>query len=822
MIRKHRTALLAAAAFNFVLFFPTLFLGRVVSPNDVFYNYDPWALIPHERVQNSLLNDPPTSLLTQVVMLKRGEAFHWDPYVGSGIPGAGWAALISPFILLSTFCVPIAWFYTALLFLKLNVAFFFAYLWLREERLGKRGAAIGALIFAGAGVYAVRWMWQATNATALYPALLWLVARIFHGKRNSIAVMTLIALAYALAGFPSTMSYGAYMAVAYAAFLLLRRRGRRRPIEIAKGALAVVTGLAIAAPFLAAFAGFVKRTGYLGARVNLSTSVFFPLSHFAMFLHPNRLGNNAYKDWIGDPKLGMLNNYYEATVYLGLITIPLVLFALANRRPRSRWFWVATTVVVLGAMFGLAPVVAVLGRLPGFRYTPLARCVMLLPLCAGYLSGAGAQWLTRWRLRNTIAAAIALLAAWDLGMFAGRFYPYLEPAKTAVPETATISYLRAQPKPFRIAPFFYDLWPNSTEIFQLEDVRSHFSSEAVYRRMMQRLDPTSWSGTSTVITFNSLNFNFDDPLVGMLGVRYFVENKDIDIIKWSTFKRTLPGVTESGAFRMKPGKVVQRIVHIDAEPFYALEIPIAAELSVGKKPNVDVQLLNYGAVVWERAFSPDEIESLEKVYVPIRPYARKGDSLTLRIQTNGVQARLLQSVPSPDGDPLFYGRVTTPVVFDRELPDGRLFLNLSEVPRFRAAKHILTLTSEQFLARRDIDLGDTAVVTNGTTKAQGADTSVSLTRYLPDEQRITTDSGAPFLLASSEKLTPELAITVDGKRAKPVEINALFAAVDVPAGQHRVVFSRRIGRGWWWATIAGAIVFAIAAAVEIIAALRRR
>ena len=194
MIRKHRTALIAAAAFNFVLFFPTLFLGRVISPNDVFYNYDPWTLIPHERVQNSLLNDPPTSLLTQVVMLKRGEAFHWDPYVGSGIPGAGWAALISPFILLSTFCVPVAWFYTALLFLKLNVAFLFAYLWLREERLGKRGAAIGALIFAGAGVYAVRWMWQATNATALYPALLWLVARIFHGKRNSIAVMTLIAL----------------------------------------------------------------------------------------------------------------------------------------------------------------------------------------------------------------------------------------------------------------------------------------------------------------------------------------------------------------------------------------------------------------------------------------------------------------------------------------------------------------------------------------------------------------------------------------------------------------------------------------------------
>ncbi|HEY2092109.1 MAG TPA: hypothetical protein VGJ81_09480 [Thermoanaerobaculia bacterium] len=821
MIRKHRTAFIAAAAFNFVLFFPTFFLGRVISPNDVFYNYDPWTLIPHERVQNSLLNDPPTSLLTQVVMLRRGEAFHWDPYVGSGIPGAGWAALISPFILLSTFCVPIAWFYTALLFLKLNVGFFFAYLWLREERLGKRGAAIGALIFAGAGVYAVRWMWQATNATALYPALLWLIARVFHGKRNSIALMTLIALSYALAGFPSTMSYGAYMAVAYAVFFLVRER-RFPVLRLGEGILAVVIGLAIAAPSLAAFASFVKRTGYLGARANLSTTVFFPLSHFAMFLHPNLLGNNAYKDWVGNPALGMLNNYYEATVYLGLVAIPLVLLSLANRRPSSRWFWIAMTLVILGAMFGFAPVVAVLGRLPGFRYTPLARCVMLLPLCAGYLSGAGAQFVTRWRFRNTIAAAIALLAAWDLGLFAGRFYPYLEPAKTNVAETATIAYLRGQPKPFRIAPFFIDLWPNSSELFQLEDIRSHFSSEAIYRRMLQRVDPTSWSGSSTVITFNSLNFNFDDPVVGMLGVRYFVENKDIDIIKWSTFKRTVPGVKESGAFRMKPGTVVQRVVHVDQEPFYALELPIAVEQTFGKNANVDVQLLNYGAIVWERTYTPDEIGVLEKVYIPIRPYARKGESVTLRIQTTGVQARLLESVASQDGYPIFYGRVTTPVVFDRELPDGRLFLNLAEVARFRPAKHVVSLTAEQFLARRDIDLADTAVVTNGETRATGGDASISLTRYAADEQRITTDAPAPFLLASSEKLTPELAISVDGKRVKPVEIDALFAAVQVPAGQHRVVFSRIIGRGWWWATLAGAIAFAIVAVLEILAARQKK
>ena len=138
MIRKHRHALLAAVTFNFVLFFPTLFLGRVISPNDVFYNFDPWQLLPHAPVQNSLMNDPPTSLLTQVALLKSGGAFHWNPFVGSGVPGVGSAALISPFILIAALCVPLSWFYTALIFLKFNVAYCFAYAWLREERLGRR------------------------------------------------------------------------------------------------------------------------------------------------------------------------------------------------------------------------------------------------------------------------------------------------------------------------------------------------------------------------------------------------------------------------------------------------------------------------------------------------------------------------------------------------------------------------------------------------------------------------------------------------------------------------------------------------------------
>jgi hypothetical protein len=122
------------------------------------------------------------------------------------------------------------------------------------------------------------------------------------------------------------------------------------------------------------------------------------------------------------------------------------------------------------------------------------------------------------------------------------------------------------------------------------------------------------------------------------------------------------------------------------------------------------------------------------------------------------------------------------------------------------------------LGRRDIDFASEAVVTDPKApEVQGGVADVRLVRYAPAEQRVATNSARPFFLASSEKLTPELAVEIDGHRVKPVQINGLFAGVPMPAGQHTVVFSRRVGRGWWWPSFLAAIALVAISIFESVA-----
>jgi hypothetical protein len=114
------------------------------------------------------------------------------------------------------------------------------------------------------------------------------------------------------------------------------------------------------------------------------------------------------------------------------------------------------------------------------------------------------------------------------------------------------------------------------------------------------------------------------------------------------------------------------------------------------------------------------------------------------------------------------------------------------------------MTHDEFLTKTvNTDFRDEAVFTGYGPIPSTADADVVLRRYAADEQRVDVDAPAGTFLVSSEKLTPELRVTVDGREVTPMETNLLFAGVRVPPGRHVVVFTRRLARGWWlWSAIA--------------------
>lgn len=783
--------------------------------------------------QNPLLNDPAASWYGRWALLKSDPAaFHWSRYVGGGVPGLGSvaSAVISPVIIIPVLLVPLLLSYSAIIAAKLLVSFALAYGWLREERLGKRGAALGALVFSCAGIYSVWWLWQATNATVFYPAVFWMIARAYSGKRTPFWAAIAVAFSLAVSGYPATTLYGAWAGALYVLWLAVRQRTFPWR-ELTRLAAASALALAIASPFIAPFVSLIERSGYLETRVSVAEEGVgtYPADHLRALVDPFRLGDPGERLWIGDTRLGPSDNFVESTIYLGLATLVLALVGLF-RRHRGRIFWVGSFALLMLLMFGaFGWLSAAAGEVPGIRYSPLARLRFLLPLPAAFLAASGAAAVMG-RLRRArpllASAASGVLGAvllFDLVFFAVRFYPYIPPDIASVPSTPTIRFLRAQEGPFRIAPFFDYLWPNTAELMKVEDIRSHFGSEARWRAMLERFAPGSFGASGTVIQFNSLSFDLRDPLLSALNVRWLIEQPTIDILRWKILEGSELSEAIDGSLPLRPGTVLTQ--QIDAAPgMRAADLNFNAVRAAAPGAAIDLELIRpeTGESVWARRLTAEELTALPKVYAPTGKFAN-GSALLVRIRSRSLFAEM----PRGASGNLVWGRSYSPFILSAALPDGRLFENLDALPRFTAVWGVRAMAFEAMLADRSIDFGKEAILTGGSGDAPRASFSgiesvdpsmrtaaLRVRQYTGARATIDAHSAVPFFFASSEKLTPELGVTLDGRAVEPLEINGLFVGFPVPAGSHRIVLERRIGRGWWPLFFAGCFGGALATVID--------
>jgi hypothetical protein len=242
----------------------------------------------------------------------------------------------------------------------------------------------------------------------------------------------------------------------------------------------------------------------------------------------------------------------------------------------------------------------------------------------------GLSLRSRVPLVASLAGAIALALAADLALFASWFHPYVPRDVATLPQSRTIDYLRAQERPFRIAPTFLYLMPNSAQLVRLEDIRAHWGAERAYRRLLQRIDPESVD-RSTVITFNSLRMDLDDPALSLLNARYLLEPPSIDILRYLIQDRTEWIVKPAAPLPLRSGDSFERDFKLDKAGVWAIAIPFDFVSSAGEKPGLDVRMvaIENGEVVFEASYTAAELARMPVLHLPTGTESESGRRFSL-------------------------------------------------------------------------------------------------------------------------------------------------------------------------------------------------
>jgi hypothetical protein len=209
----------------------------------------------------------------------------------------------------------------------------------------------------------------------------------------------------------------------------LRRNARGVTAFVAPLAL----GVLLAAPTLLPLPEYValSHRAAIPFEVLSRSATFYP-ERFATFLFPNLFGSHVSGHYFGtlsfgrSPESVAAQNYNEVMVYMGVVTLPLVL--LAYRVRAYRWHTAFWSAIIVGALLvAMKPPVLypfLYHYVPGFNGMQATRVLILLPFPIAFLAAVGLHGIQIdplrpaavarvWRglLAATAALAVALIGA---------------------------------------------------------------------------------------------------------------------------------------------------------------------------------------------------------------------------------------------------------------------------------------------------------------------------------------------------------------------------------------------------------------------------
>lgn len=517
----------------------------------------------------------------------------WSPYNFSGAPllaNIQAAALYPLNILFFFFSFVDAW--TILIILQPLMAGLFMYWYLRSLTLRPAAGLLGAIAWSFSG-FAIAWMtWGTIVHVALWlPLVLLSIDKLIEGKKRSqnIVWSLLLAVGLAMQVFAGHIQIALYcigVALAYAGYRIWQLRGNRR-----KSVLWIALGIGIfilvaAIQWLPMITLVFESVRIFEAENWAREGWFIPWQNLAQFVAPDFFGNPATLNYWG------IWNYGEFIGYIGAVPLLFAFFSVLNKnRGKDIIFWTVSAGLALA--FSLPTPIAkfpYLMRLPVLSALQPSRLLVVIDFSLVILAAYGFDLWLRKREGNTkgviIGIGIIIFALWgivlqggedflvskrnlmlpttlfifgsflllaprllkrykttyiigilfimitvfDLWRFGWKFTPFTD-RKYFFPETQTISFLKQQPKPFRVMSTDKRILPpNVLAYFGIETIEGYdpLISER-YEELMAAVgrgkpDIAPPFGFNRIITLESI----DSPLLPILNVRYILSLTDID------------------------------------------------------------------------------------------------------------------------------------------------------------------------------------------------------------------------------------------------------------------------------------------------------
>jgi O-antigen/teichoic acid export membrane protein len=824
LLRHPDLLALGACAVVALAFCGRFLVGDPLLSADALYSAPPWRAFAAEQGVQRIHNELIADLILQNYSWKQfiaesyrqGQFPLWNPLLFAGQPflATGQAAALYPFGVLFLL-LPIARAYAPFAALHLFVAGAGTYGYLRLIGVARPAALVGAIAFELCGFLVVSFVWpMILSAAAWLPLGLTcceLVARYLERgswgaaglgltprARVVVPLGALIVGMQLLAGHLEISFYFLFTLMAYSAVRLtihlLRTHQLVATLRAGFGLLMIVgLGFALAAAQLIPFAEVI-RENYRSGQVSYQEVIGWalPKRHLLAFLSPDIFGNPTHHEYfdlvewrwkpvtdsrdafgnVRDYPFWGVKNYVEGAVYLGIAPLVLAGLALWRRRDRFTGFFAGYLLWCLLLAFG-TPLYRLIWFIPGVDqlHTPF-RWIYPASFCLAVLAALGAETL----LRPPTPRALPPGAALDYGLSPRR---WLAPGRWSAalflallcaggaasaliavavsrlalgPSLAAASWLRERSTSLRLA------FPTAEMLYSYEAARlaalglmlGLTAAAFALTARRPRLGVSALALVTTldlVIAFGGFNTASPERLVEFVPPAIAAIRQDPTLFRISSFN-------------------FEDTLRPNTNMLFGL-----ADIR-----GYDTVILKPYVAYWSLLEEPSGL-----LYSMINKLTDPRSLQSPLLDLLGVKYVLTtQHLGLPGWTEVYRGEVNV-YRNERALPRAFVVGRVVTVPDAEAAR--------QRIAQPDFDPRAVAIVEGPPelerTSGSG---SATVTRYEPNRVEIVARSEGNTLLILSDAFFPGWRALLDDQETPVYRANALFRAIALPPGEHRVVF----------------------------------